>query len=131
MELVTPLLCRQRGRYGLEVGDIRNDTADRSSTELLSVKNLVYKYITMAQKDLLEELKEENKRLKRELEISKLERENKELREQIGANRKYIEFGDQPTFIADPNNRTIRYCSNVDLKELSNFAKKFGYRFTL
>lgn len=80
----------------------------------------------MAKKDLLEELKEENKRLKRELEISKLERENKELREQIENNRKYIKFGDQPTFIADPNNWTIRYCStnsNVDLKELSGFIK--------
>ena len=83
----------------------------------------------MAKKDLLEELKEENQRLKRELEISKLEKENKELREQIEKNRRYAEFGDQPTFIADPNNWTIRYCStspNVALKELNDFAKSLG-----
>ena len=80
----------------------------------------------MAKKDYLEELKEENKRLKKELEISELERENRELREQIAANKKYAEFWDQPTFIADPNNWTIRYCSsnsNEWLKDLNDFVK--------
>lgn len=52
----------------------------------------------MTKKDILEELREENERLKKELEISKLERENEKMRREIDINKRIAKYWDFPYF---------------------------------